>query len=113
MTSDPCLVLYGNSVFLAGIKAELERAGTFELLTIETCCADMLELIRKRQLCALLFDLGTGQLDFVVPLLREQPGMPLIGVGPSSDEILVLSGYSQPARSVSDLVHAINRITKF
>ena len=113
MTSDPCLVLYGNSVFLAGIKAELERAGTFELLTIEIRCAEALELIRKRQPRALLFDLGTGQLDFVVSLLREQTGMQLIGVGPSSDEILVLSGYSQPARSVSDLVHAINRITKF
>ena len=25
MTADSCLVLYGNSVFLAGIKAELER----------------------------------------------------------------------------------------
>jgi hypothetical protein len=108
MTAEACLVLYGNSVFLAGIKAELERATTLELLTIEAGRPDALELICKHQPRAVLFDLGTGQLDFVVSLLRGQPGLLLIGVDPSSDEMLVMSGHPQKALSLSDLVEIIH-----
>src|SRR3990170_3566780 len=99
MAEDACVVLYGNSVFLAGIQAELERVTTLELLTIETRRPDALELICKHQPRAVLFDLGTGQLDCVVSLLRGQPGVLMIGVDPSSDEMLVMS--SHPAQALS------------
>lgn len=107
MTADPCLAIYGNSVFLAGIKAELERATALELLTIETGRADALELICTRQPRAVLFDLGTGPLDFVVSLLRGQPDLLVIGVDPSKDEILILSSQPVQARSMQDLTQLI------
>ena len=40
MSAAPCLVLYGNSVFLAGIKADLERRHNLELITIEAGTPD-------------------------------------------------------------------------
>jgi hypothetical protein len=107
MAEDACVVLYGNSVFLAGIKAELERDTTLELLTIETGHPDALKLIRQRQPRVVLFDLGTGQLDCVVSLLRGQPGLLLIGVDPSSDEMLVLSSHPALALSMQDLMQLI------
>jgi hypothetical protein len=82
MTADSCLALYGNSVFLAGIKAELLRRLVFELITIEAGCPDVTELIRAHRPRAVLFDLGTGQLDYVIQLLHERPGLLLIGVAP-------------------------------
>lgn len=107
MVENPSLVLYGNSVFLAGIKAELERATTLELLTIESGRQDALELTCRRQPRAVLFDLGTGPLDFVVSLLRGQPGVLLIGVDPSSNEMLVVWSRSTQARNMHDLVQLI------
>ena len=107
MDTVPCLVLYGNSVLLAGIKTELEHATNLELLTIETGRQDALELICKRQPRAVLFDLGTGSLDFVISLLRKLPGLLLIGVDPSSDEMLVLSNQPAQALSMQDLLHLI------
>jgi hypothetical protein len=109
MAAEACLVLYGNSVFLAGIKAELERDTTLELLTIEAGRSDALDLNRKHKPRAVLFDLGTGQLDFVVSLLRGQPDLLLIGVDPSSNEMLILSSHPQKALSVADLVEVINQ----
>jgi hypothetical protein len=109
MITDPCLVLYGNSVFLAGIKAELERRITLELITIEIGRPDVTELIRARKPCAVIFDMGTGPLDCVISLLRGQAGLLLIGVDPSSNEMLVLSGRLAQALSITDLVEIIHQ----
>ena len=109
MTANPCLVLYGNSVFLAGIKAELERRITLELITVETGRPNVTELIRARKPRAVIFDMGTGPLDCVISLLRGQAGLLLIGVDPSSNEMLVLSGRPAQALSMSDLVEVIHK----
>jgi DNA-binding NarL/FixJ family response regulator len=107
MSAKPCLVLYGNSVFLAGIQAELERAPTLELLTIESGRPDVLHLLRERKPCAVLFDLGMDQPSFATAILRELPHLLMIGVDPSSDEMLVLTSHPVQALAVRDLVPLI------
>jgi hypothetical protein len=102
-----CLVLYGNSVFLAGIKTELERAGSLELITMEAGGPDVADLILARRPRALLFDLTMPHPDFAIPLLRQQPGLLLIGVDPSSDDMLVLSSHPTQAVSMRDLKQLI------
>jgi hypothetical protein len=107
MSAHSCVVLYGNSVFLAGIKAELELDPGIELLAADSRSTDILDKIRYHQPCALLFDLAEGQPDFVVALLREQPSLLLIAVDPARDELFILSGTSQQALSTADLVNII------
>jgi hypothetical protein len=109
MAAKPCLVLYGNSVFLAGIKAELEHDHEFELelLTVDAGCPNATHLLRESKPCAVLFDLGLDQPSFVIPILRELPHLLMIGVDPSSDEMLVLSVHPVQALAVRDLVHLI------
>jgi hypothetical protein len=109
MTANPCLVLYGSSVFLAGIKAELESRLALELIMIEAGCPNVMDLIRTRKPRAVLFDLGTGTLDYVIQLLRDRPGLLLIGVDPSRDEMLVLSSHPAQALSITDLVEVIHQ----
>jgi len=109
MVAKPCLVLYGNSVFLAGIQMELERDHEFELelLTVEAGSPNVIVLLRECKPCAVLFDLGMDQPSFVIPMLREQPGLLMIGVDASSDEMLVLISHPVQALAVRDLVHLI------
>ncbi len=109
MDTDSCLILYGNSVFLAGIKADLERRVAFELITIEDGHQDVMEMIRTRRPCAVLFDLAMSQPEFAVSLWRDQPGLLMIGVDPSSDELLVLSSHQAQAFCVADLVTVIQQ----
>ena len=109
MSAKPCLVLYGNSVFLAGIQAELERDHglALELLTVEAGCPDVLHLLRERKPCAVLFDLGMDQPSFATAILCELPHLLMIGVDPSSDEMLVLTSHPVQALAVRDLVPLI------
>lgn len=104
MPAHSCVVLYGNSVFLAGIKAELELDPGIELIAVDAGSPDVMERIRYHKPRALLFDLAEGQSDFAVALLREQPSLVLIGVDPSSDELLVLSNQPVQALNLSDLI---------
>jgi len=109
MVANSRLVLYGSSVFLAGIKAQLEHSAEIELITMEASPADAADQVRVCQPQVVLFDLSVGYPDFAVALLHEQPGLLLIGVDPNSDELLVLSSRPQQALSMSDLVHVIQQ----
>jgi hypothetical protein len=101
------VVLYGNSVLLAGIKAELQSRGLLDLVTIEPGCADPAAQISARNPDAVIFDLGAGQPDFVVALMGKHPGLLLIGLHPGHDELLILSGREAPAVSATDVMRVI------
>ena len=109
MVADSRLVLYGDSVFLAGIKAELERLSALELIAVEPGGADVTDLIRSWNPCAVLFDLNAEHADFAIALLRQKPDLLVIGVDPACSELLLLSGRSTQALSVMELFEVIDR----
>lgn len=103
------LVLYGNSMFLAGIRAELERLTSLRIITMATGGPDAAARIASLDPHVVLFDLSADQPGFAVSLLRRQPGLLLIGVDPSTDKLMVLSCQPAEALSVPDLVEVINQ----
>ena len=109
MAASSCVVLYGNSLFVAGIRAELAGHTDFELLAVAADCPDAAHLIRKLGPAAVVFDLAAAQPDFTVALLRDRSELILIGVDPSSDKVLVLSGRQEQPASVAALLGAIQR----
>ena len=109
MAASPCVVLYGNSLFLPGIRAELVGRADFELLTVAADHPDAIGLIRQRGPAAVVFDLAAAQPDFSVALLQDRPELILIGVDPSSDKVLVLSGRQEQPASAADLLGVIRR----
>jgi len=109
MATNSRLVLYGDSVFLAGIKAELRQIPALELVTVEPGSAALADQIRSWNPCALLFDLAAAQSDFAITLLRENPNLLVIGVDPASADLLLLAGRSAQALSVAELFEVIQR----
>ncbi len=109
MVTSSRLILYGNSVFLAGIRAQLEQIPTLELIKLEGAQAEVTDQVRAYRPQAVLFDLSTGYPDFAVALLHEQPSLLLIGLDPNSSELLVLSGQQARGVALSDLLKVIHR----
>lgn len=112
MKSDTLLLFYGDSIFLAGVKAELATAvingRSLYIITLSTETPDPLECIHDCRPQVILFDLSAPtQPDFVIPLLRQQPDLLLIGLDPSRDDLLVLSSQSQQAAQIDDLITLI------
>ncbi len=109
MVASSRLILYGKSVFLAGIKAQLEQVPALELIELEAAQTEVVDRMRLCRPQAVLFDLAMGYPDFAVPLLHEQPGLLLIGVDPDSNELLILSSQQERAMAVADLLKVIHR----
>jgi len=99
-------LFYGDSIFLAGLKAKLATAvAPLHLLTLPTDDPDPLRAIHDHHPQATLFDLSAhDQPRFAIPLLREQPALLLIGLDPSRDNLLVLSGQAPVAIDLNDLI---------
>ncbi len=109
MGADSRLVLYGNSVILAGIGTELQRHHRFDLITLQPGSPDALHRICSLEPRAVLFDLAALPPDSIVSLLRERPGLLLAGLDPSSDQVLVLSCRWVRAVAPADLLEMIDR----
>ena len=107
MAPDACLMLYGDSLLLAGIGVQLRSHAGLEVITVEAGTKSLLDLVRAFKPAALLFDFALTPPDFAVPLLREYPDLLLIGVDPSRDEFFVLTSRAIAALSVGDLISVI------
>jgi hypothetical protein len=109
MTVPRRLVLYGDSVFLAGLKAALSRYDTLEPITVESGRPGIRGQISALNPSAVLFDRSAAQPNFVLHLLYERPNMLVIGVDACSDEIVILSLRKKHVSSIAGLVDVIGR----
>ena len=101
------VVLYGDSLVLAGMGASLKTYPGIELI-----CLAAQPPAEVRQLWALrpavvILDLGAVPPDLPVSLLGEQPELLLIGMDAAGDKLLVLSGRQARAVTTADLVQVI------
>jgi hypothetical protein len=103
------LVFFGNSMFLAGIRAQLQKITPLKLITVEADSPDAAALVDSCNPLAVFFDLAADHPEFAVSLLHRHQGLLLIGVDPCSDELLVLSCHPAVALNMSDLVEVINQ----
>jgi hypothetical protein len=109
MTEPRGLVLYGDSVFLAGLKAALSQYDALEPIMIESGRPGSSGHIQALNPAAVLFDRSAAPPDFVLRLLCERPSMLVIGVDACSDEIVILSLRKEHVSSIAELVNAIDR----
>ena len=99
----------GNSLNMAGIVASLKADPTLEVLCVNLDSPDVRQSLDENNVAAIVFDLIDPSLRLDVSLLRDRPGLLLIGVDPSRNEMLVLSGHPAQALSMADLVSVIHQ----
>lgn len=103
------VVVYGSSLHIAGIAASLQAESGVEVVSLDPCSPITGQSLLELNPAAIAFDLTDPDPGLDVALLRERPGLLLIGVDPNSDELMVLSSRSARALSVADLVEVICR----
>ncbi len=106
MARIPCVVLYGNSVFLDAIRAGL-KAAPVRLVTVMPARSGAARLIAAHHPAAVIFDRCLAEPDFTLALMEKQPDLILIGVDPSSNKVFVLSGREEQPASTSELLQAL------
>ena len=103
------VVVYGSSLNMAGVAVSLKADSNLDATWIDPHLPNYRQYLSEYNPAAIVYDLNDPPPDVDIKLLREQPGVLLIGVDPGSDEMLVLSSRSKQALSMSDLVSTIRR----
>ena len=102
------LVLYGRSVILGTVGASLQHCPTVEVIPLSPPLPDPPDLVALAP-DVILFDVEATHPAATFPLLEACPRLLLIGVKPSSDEVLLWSRSQMRAVSAQDLIDVINQ----
>jgi hypothetical protein len=104
--------LYGNSLFMAGVEASLRHRQGLAVTRIDAALPDAED--RLDALCpdVVIFDLDAPHAPFVISFLRQHPGLPLVGLALSGNDVMVLSSHQYTAMSSDDLAQVIQNIKK-
>ncbi len=90
------VLVYGNSLVLAGMRASLEGCPGLEVIVLDGPAAEA-ELLAP-DLSVVIFDMAAVRSEFLPTWMQAQPDLLLIGVDPETHEVL-LSG--QQAGSIA------------
>ena len=111
MSCKNSVLIYGRSLNLAGMGACLKHVEGLDVLEIDPSDPDArlrLEVLTPE---VILFDLADPPNDLDLAFFRRIPGLLLIGVDPSSDDVLILKGQCSKAMSVNALSQLITSET--
>ena len=105
MSENKKVLIYGRSLNLEGIGVSLKLEGNLDVIVVEAGEQNCLHEINPE---VVLFDLANPPKELNLALLRKQPGLLLIGVDPSSDEVLVLTGQRNRIVSACELAQLVS-----
>ena len=97
----------GGSLYMAGLAASLEASPGVVVLRLPATGAALAQALEHLSLAVVAFDLGEIPGDLAISLLRDRPDLTLIGIDPSDDKTLVLSGREEQPLSAAELVRMI------
>ncbi len=95
------VLLWGNSIFLAGLAAALRAAVDLEVLCASGAAA------RGFAPDVLIVDLNDEHCGDALALLRARPDLRVVGVNAATNAVTVLQGQVFPAQSVEEVTHTI------
>ena len=97
----------GNSLFLNGMAASLKSKEWFRVSRLDKNLTDALPDIKLLCLHAVLFEYTDAQQPAIAALLREQPGIKLIGLEAERNSLVVFSGSEHAVTSMEELMQII------
>jgi len=101
------VVLYGNSLFMAGVEAGLKNRDGIEVIHVDASLPSAGQQLDSLHPAAVVFDLASPPLRLGLPFVKEHLGLPLIGLDVTSNTVLVLSCRQYTALTVDDLAQVI------
>jgi len=111
------VVLIGDSLLIAGVEVSLREQPGMDVIRVDIALPDAGQRLGRLQPDVLIFDLAASQSpfsdsNFPASILQEHPGMSLIGIDPSSNNVLVLSGEERTVMAANDLAHVIQTLAR-
>jgi hypothetical protein len=98
------ILLYGNSILIAGLTSKLEKVEGLEVTLAEDG-----ELGDLSGLDMIVIDLRDSKTSQALPRLCTTPGIHLVGMDAITNTLTVLTGQSHPAHSMQDVLDTLKK----
>lgn len=99
------ILLYGNSILIAGLTSKLEQVKGLEMTQAEED-GDLSDL---SGLDMIVVDLRDSKTSLSLPRLCTAPGVLLVGMDAITNTLTVLTGQNHPAHSMQDVLEALKK----
>jgi hypothetical protein len=107
MEKRPLVVLLGDSVLIEGVAASLGDREAPEVIHVDTPSADIHERLESLEPDLVVFELDSPYASPILSLLKEHPGLTLVGLDLTCSRAIVLNSQPFFAPSLDELVHMI------
>jgi DNA-binding NarL/FixJ family response regulator len=107
MPPDPLIMLYGDSLFLAGIEVSLRAMHGFTVVRVSGNLAEAEASYDALRPNVIIIDTSADHADDTVRSLSALPGLRLVGLTPASCDVVVFSGARSPATTMDDLARIL------
>ncbi len=107
MKKQRIVVLFGDTLLMDTVEASLREYQELGVVRIHNTVVDVVEHLKALCPDLVIFDVGDSHSQFLLPLLREQPDIPLLCLDVTCSTVIALSCQQYTALTAHDLVQVI------
>ena len=98
------VVLYGRSLYMAGLAVSLQADPALDVVHIRSDAADIEQVLQAAPTAAIVFEMDKLPRNLVVDYMSTHPGLLVIGMDLASEDILLLSGQHVCVGTMADMI---------
>ena len=103
----PLIVLVGNTLLIDSVEASLTKMRELDVMRVQTDLSNINKYLTSLAPDLIIFDWDCLQSRFALPFLRQQPGIPLVGLDSNTSQTIILTSQHYPIASADELGQVI------
>jgi hypothetical protein len=111
MPTQPCVVIYGNTLALAGIAIAIQDRPEMRVVSMQVGGPGDAEALEALHPDVILFDQGQAGVQPYLTQLKHHAELYLIGVDANNNQMSVWSGRQMGAATIQDLLEMIGKLS--
>jgi len=112
METQQFFALYGESLFMDTVEAFLADMPQVGIVRIHPSVTDLASRLLSFQPDMVIVDLNAPSLHFVVPFLKERPGVPILGLDLACSQAILLTSCLYTAPTTDHLLAIVEHYAK-
>jgi hypothetical protein len=101
------VVLVGDSLLMDTVEASLGENQEFGVMRIYTTVTDIAARLQSLYPDAVVFDWDAPHVEFVLDMLKQRPGVPLLGLDVTCSQVTALTSEQHLTLTVNDLARVV------
>ena len=107
MEKRPIVAILGDSLLMEGVAVSLANVQQWSLVRVKSSVFDIWQHVESLCPDVIVFELQVPHSPFILSLLKEQPGILLLGLDMAYHRVIVLNSSQHTTRTMHDLYQLV------